>query len=146
MNSINHNYTPVTAERLQEFESHYSMYGSYAAIGEFVVSLDARKGAIACRRGVCNPATHYIFQGDVSFDISDADDTKLREAISMFNAFVHWLQQNKKVQIIQEKVEREFYVLSKGESESEEESESDDEDDESTVVKKEIPEESAELE
>ena len=116
MNPINLNYTPVTAEHLEQFERHYSMYGSYAAIGEFVVSIDALKGAVICKRGTYD--SDYIFQGKTSFIVADADNTKLREAISMFNAFAHWLQQNKKVQIVQEEKEKEKDDESEDESEA----------------------------
>ena len=78
------------------FEEHYANYGPAASVGLFVPSLDASEGTINCIKKE-NKFVLYQYNNIIHLDSEELDETKLRAAISMFNAFARWVKKHESI-------------------------------------------------
>lgn len=99
--SLNNGYAQIDPAT---FEVHYSTYGSFASVGEFVTSLDASNGHLLCLKSTKG---YLLRQGarskkpfNIYLNLDDADERDLRTAVSTFNAFATWVEGKEKTDIL----------------------------------------------
>ena len=94
INYLNVGFVPLVDHEM--FEEHYANYGPTASVGLFVPSLDASEGTIKCIKKE-NEFVLYQHNNIIRLNSEEIDETKLRAAISMFNAFARWVKKHESI-------------------------------------------------